>query len=183
MVREVGNLPIVSKAQPAEKDQFSEKRYSIPGMNPKRVLGVWEPTGVNMVSQVQVLYISTSRIQRSVRGYSAARLKVTLSMARTGGSFELPAVSLKMFMGLFNQMLLYSRKGFTHLNRLTPVVKVKAPVPTESAGPARGKNLGLRWEAWPLGQVTPATAATAGRISPSSSIRYLATVVISPMPA
>src|SRR5574340_576301 len=101
MVCEVGNLPRASKAQPTAKNHFSENRYSIPGMNPKRVLGVWKPTGVKIVFQDQVLYISSSRVQRSDKGYSAARLKVTLSMARTGGSLALRAVILKMFMGLF----------------------------------------------------------------------------------
>src|SRR5450759_5381463 len=94
MVRLVGFLPIVSKAQPAVKDHFSVTRHSIPGRNPKMVLGTWKPTGVRMVFQVQVLYISSSRVHFLVRGYSAARLKVTLSMARTGGSLALLAVIL-----------------------------------------------------------------------------------------
>ena len=58
----------------------------------------------------------------------------------TDGTGEAGSLPLYRFTGLLIQILLYSRKGFTHLARLSPVEKVKAPVPTASVP----RKIGLR---------------------------------------
>src|SRR5208283_326470 len=97
---------MVSKPQPAEKDHLSVAKYSIPGRKPKTVMGHWKPRdSVPGFSQFQVLYISSNRIHCLLRGYSAARLKVTFSRLRTACGTSLP-LSLNRLTGLLSQILL-----------------------------------------------------------------------------
>jgi len=82
------SFPTRSKAEPAETAHFSLIRYSTPGRIPKRVEGDWKPWGVEMLVQVQVLYISTRSTHALLMGYSAARSKVAYSRERTVSSLE-----------------------------------------------------------------------------------------------
>ena len=57
-----------SMAAPADTAHFSLIKNSIPGRIPTRVEGDWKPWGVEMLVQVQVLYISNRATQRLEKG-------------------------------------------------------------------------------------------------------------------
>src|SRR5450756_512346 len=109
-------FPARSKEQPAAKDIFSVARNSIAGRSPMTVCGVWYPWIVLRLFQVQLRYISNRATNLLLRGKSAARLKVTYSRERTLRVGSDP-IGYRLT-GLFSQMLLYTRKGFSHLYRL-----------------------------------------------------------------